>query len=174
MRPTRQVARLSERAATLAGFVATEDRGRSIAVFNLSFCTFSTPILYQRIPSSRSRTATKARTFNAIRTLSLHGVTSVQAQPSSFSAIPECQIFVMWLIFVAGELHHIDIIRGRLFAGRLARTTGTGMSTRKDTVGSDVVALGISGNTLVSWPLKQSTTACLLTHHPAHVGRAFG
>jgi hypothetical protein len=48
------------------------------------------------------------------------------------------------------------------------------MSTRKDTVGSDVVALGISGNTLVSWPLKQSTTACLLTHHPAHVGRAFG
>ena len=24
--------------------------------------------------------------------------TSVQAQPSSFSAIPECQIFVMWLI----------------------------------------------------------------------------
>src|SRR6267142_3411052 len=36
MRPTRQVARLSERAATLAGFVATEDRGRSIAVFNLS------------------------------------------------------------------------------------------------------------------------------------------
>jgi len=75
MRPTRQVARLSERAATLAGFVANEDRGRSIAVFNLSFCTFSTPILYQRIPSSRSRTATKARTFNAIRTLSLHGVT---------------------------------------------------------------------------------------------------
>ena len=44
---------------------------------------------------------------------------------------------------VAGELHHIDIIRGRLFAGRLARTTGTGMSTRKDTVGSDVVSLGI-------------------------------
>jgi hypothetical protein len=30
MRPTRQVARLSETAATLAGFVATEDRGRSI------------------------------------------------------------------------------------------------------------------------------------------------
>jgi hypothetical protein len=29
---------------------------------------------------------------------------------------------------VAGELHHIDVIRGRLFAGRLARTTGTGMS----------------------------------------------
>src|SRR5258707_6449017 len=28
MRPTRQVARLSERAATLEGFVATEDRGR--------------------------------------------------------------------------------------------------------------------------------------------------
>src|SRR6266849_5446671 len=75
---------------------------------------------------------------------------------------------------VAGELHHIDVIRDRLFAGRLAQTTGTGMSTRKDTVGSDVVALGISGNTLVSWPLKQSTTACLLTHHPAHVGRAFG
>jgi hypothetical protein len=99
MRPTRQVARLSETAATLAGFVATEDRGRSIAVFNLSFCTFSTPIFYQRIPSSRSRAATKARTFfNAIRTPSLHGVTSVQAQPSSFSAIPECQIFVMWLI----------------------------------------------------------------------------
>ena len=75
---------------------------------------------------------------------------------------------------VAGELHHIDVIRDRLFAGRLSRTTGTGMSTRKDTVGSDVVALGISGNTLVSWPLKQLTTACLLTHHPAHVGRAFG
>ncbi len=49
---------------------------------------------------------------------------------------------------VAGELHHMDVIRGRLFAGRLARTTGTGMSTRKDTVGSDVVALGISGKGL--------------------------
>src|SRR5882672_9478833 len=49
---------------------------------------------------------------------------------------------------IAGELHHIDVIRGRLFAGRLARTTGTGMSTRKDTVGSDVVALGISGKGL--------------------------
>jgi hypothetical protein len=51
---------------------------------------------------------------------------------------------------VAGELHHIDVIRDRLFSDRLSRTTGTGMSTRKDTVGSDVVvALGISGNTLV-------------------------
>jgi hypothetical protein len=33
---------------------------------------------------------------------------------------------------VAGELHHIDVIPDRLLAGRLARTTGTGMSTRKD------------------------------------------
>src|SRR6266700_2178240 len=71
----------------------------------------------------------------------------------------------MWLILSPRELHHIDVTRGRrLFAGRLARTTGTGMSTRKDTVGSDVVALDISGNTLVSWPLKQSTTACLLAN----------
>jgi hypothetical protein len=123
MRPTRQVARLSERAATLAGFVATEDRGRSIAVFNLRFCTFSTPILYQRIPSSRSRTAKKARTFfNAIRTLSLHGVTSVQAQPNSFVPFQNAKSSSCGDL-VAGELHHIDVIRDRLFAGRLARTT---------------------------------------------------
>jgi hypothetical protein len=74
----------------LAGFVATEDRGRSIAVFN-----YLVPAdTFLKVPDGN-----EARTFfNAIRTLSLHGITSVQAQPSSFSAIPECQIFVMWLI----------------------------------------------------------------------------
>ena len=46
---------------------------------------------------------------------------------------------------VSGELHHIDVIRARLFAGRLTWTTGAGMRTREDTVGSDVVSLDISG-----------------------------
>ena len=50
---------------------------------------------------------------------------------------------------VSGELHHIDVIRDRLFAGRLTWTTGASiMRTREDTVGGDVVALGISGFTL--------------------------
>ena len=49
---------------------------------------------------------------------------------------------------VSGELHHIDVIRARLFAGRLTWTTGASMRTREDTVGGDVVALGISGFTL--------------------------
>jgi hypothetical protein len=41
---------------------------------------------------------------------------------------------------VVSELHHVDVVRSRLFAGRLTRTTGTGMSTRKDSIGSDVVS----------------------------------
>src|SRR6476661_3985671 len=46
---------------------------------------------------------------------------------------------------VAGKLHHIDVIRARLLAGRLTWTAGASMRTREDTVGSDVVSLGISG-----------------------------
>ena len=46
---------------------------------------------------------------------------------------------------VSGKLHHIDVIRARLFAGRLTWTAGASMRTREDTVGSDVVSLGISG-----------------------------
>ena len=46
---------------------------------------------------------------------------------------------------VASELHYVDIVRRRLLAGRLTRTTGTGVSTRKDSIGSDVVSFGIGG-----------------------------
>src|SRR5258707_7949421 len=46
---------------------------------------------------------------------------------------------------VVSELHHVDVVRSRLFAGRLTRTTGTGMSARKDSIGSDVVSFGIGG-----------------------------
>src|ERR1700738_5098584 len=44
---------------------------------------------------------------------------------------------------VVSELHHVDVVRSRLFAGRVTRTPGTGMSTRKDSIGSDVVSFGI-------------------------------
>src|SRR4026209_1518933 len=46
---------------------------------------------------------------------------------------------------VAGKLHHADVIRARLFAGRLTWSAWASMRTREDTVGSDVVSLGISG-----------------------------
>src|SRR5712671_4968931 len=46
---------------------------------------------------------------------------------------------------VVSELHHVDVVRSRLFAGRLTRPPGTGMSTRKDSIGSDVVSFGIGG-----------------------------
>ena len=46
---------------------------------------------------------------------------------------------------VSGKLHHIDIIRARLFASRLTWTAGASMRTREHAVGSDVVSLGISG-----------------------------
>src|SRR5882757_7053819 len=46
---------------------------------------------------------------------------------------------------VVSELHHVDIVRSRLFAGRLTWTPGTGMSTRKHSKGSDVVSFGIGG-----------------------------
>ena len=45
---------------------------------------------------------------------------------------------------VASELHYIDVIRVRLFAGRLARTTETGMSTRKDAVNSVVSLMSVA------------------------------
>ena len=44
---------------------------------------------------------------------------------------------------VASELHYVDIVRRRLLAGRLTRTAGTGVSTRKDSIGSDIVSLGV-------------------------------
>ena len=46
---------------------------------------------------------------------------------------------------VASELHHVDVVRSRLLAGRLTRTTGTRMSTRKDSIGSDAVSFSIGG-----------------------------
>src|SRR5258705_13259418 len=46
---------------------------------------------------------------------------------------------------VASELHYVDIVRRRLLAGRLTRTTGTGVSTRKDSIGNDIVSLGVGG-----------------------------
>src|SRR5258707_7846969 len=44
---------------------------------------------------------------------------------------------------VASELHHVDVVRSRFFAGRLTRTAGTSMNTRKDGIDSDVVSFGI-------------------------------
>jgi len=46
---------------------------------------------------------------------------------------------------VASELHHIDVVGNRLFTGRLARPTRTGMSPCKDGIGGDVGSLGIGG-----------------------------
>ena len=46
---------------------------------------------------------------------------------------------------VAGELHHVDVVRTRLLTGRFTRTTGTSMSTRKDSIGGDVVSFSVSG-----------------------------
>src|SRR5216684_3055355 len=46
---------------------------------------------------------------------------------------------------VVTELHHVDVVRSRLFARRLTRTAGTSMSTRKDSIGSDVVSFVIGG-----------------------------
>src|SRR5262249_35932547 len=45
---------------------------------------------------------------------------------------------------VPRELHHINVVRSRLLAGRFTRTTGTSMSTRKNRIGSDVVSFSIS------------------------------
>src|SRR4030095_8112617 len=71
------------------------------------------------------------------------------AARSSPAQLLQCHAGMPYLRHVAdlavSELHDVDVVRSRLFAGRLTRAAGTGMSTRKDSIGSDVVSFGIGG-----------------------------
>src|SRR4051794_8992982 len=66
------------------------------------------------------------------------------AARSSPAQLPQCHTGMPYLRqmadFVVSELHDVDVVRSRLFAGRLTRAAGTGMSTREDSVGSNVVS----------------------------------